>query len=238
LLLGSPCPLIFCHKCVGIPNPLVSVLGYRRYSIIMVLGFRFASPFTCIIPFRPSPGHSAALYSPSEIASTRYSRNGLTLFGRKEGLPRTIMSDKNTVDASDSFQLYDLRVEVVCPEGTRIMCGAKAGDHFTLQGEMLYLPPGQGISIYSLCQSPFLPPSKRVTINLGNGIAAVLPLLPAKQRVTDPNDWMSSDAEVACPDPHCKSRLRISRTGIRTFSHAETTVVPLKKPDQIESSNG
>lgn len=50
----------------------------------------------------------------------------------------------------DSFELYDLRVEVVCPEGERMMCGAKKGDYFTLEGEMMYLPPGQGISIYSL----------------------------------------------------------------------------------------
>jgi len=50
----------------------------------------------------------------------------------------------------DTFQLYDLRVELICPEGERILCGAKPGDHFTLQGEMLHLPPGQGISIYSL----------------------------------------------------------------------------------------
>lgn len=53
-------------------------------------------------------------------------------------------------DADDAFQLYDLRVEVICPPGERIICGAKGGDYFTLQGEMLYLPPGQGISIYSL----------------------------------------------------------------------------------------
>ena len=52
----------------------------------------------------------------------------------------------------DEFQLFDLRVEVVCPPGKRIMCGAQEGDHFTLQGEMLYLPPDQGISIYSLCK--------------------------------------------------------------------------------------
>jgi len=51
-----------------------------------------------------------------------------------------------------SFELYDLRVEVVCPEGKRIMCGAKEGDYFTLKGEMMYLPQGQGISIYSLCK--------------------------------------------------------------------------------------
>ena len=58
-------------------------------------------------------------------------------------------SEKEVVQ-DDAFQLYDLRVEVVCPSGARIMCGAKEGDYFTLEGEMLYLPPGQGISIYSL----------------------------------------------------------------------------------------
>jgi uncharacterized repeat protein (TIGR04076 family) len=55
---------------------------------------------------------------------------------------------------STSFSLYDLRVEVVCPAGKRIMCGAKQGDYFTLKGEMLYLPQNQGISIYSLCKLP------------------------------------------------------------------------------------
>lgn len=49
-----------------------------------------------------------------------------------------------------TFELYDLRVEVVCPPGKRILCGAKEGDYFTLEGEMLHLPSGQGISIYSL----------------------------------------------------------------------------------------
>jgi uncharacterized repeat protein (TIGR04076 family) len=105
------------------------------------------------------------------------------------------------------FELYDLKVEVVAPAGARIWCGARPGDHFTLQGEMLHLPPGQGFSIYSL--------------------AAVLPLLAAKQRVTDANDWISTDAEVACPDPNCPSRLRITRTGKRRFRHADTTAVPL-----------
>lgn len=112
-----------------------------------------------------------------------------------------------TPAAAASFELYDLRVEVVVPEGARVYCGAKPGDHFTLEGEMLRLPPGQGFSLYSL--------------------AAVLPLLAAKQRVTDANDWMTSDAEVACPDPHCPTRLRIIRTGKRTFRHADTTAVPL-----------
>jgi hypothetical protein len=38
---------------------------------------------------------------------------------------------------------------------------------------------------------------------------------------------MTTDAEIACPDPHCASRLRITRLGRRRFSHAETTAVPL-----------
>ena len=107
----------------------------------------------------------------------------------------------------DSFELHDLRVEVVVPEQGRVLCGAKPGDHFELRGEMLHLPPGQGFSIYSL--------------------AAVLPLLAAKQRPTHPTDWMTSDAEIACPDPNCPTRLRITRLGKRRFSHAETTAVPL-----------
>lgn len=112
-----------------------------------------------------------------------------------------------TAAPDDRFELYDLRVDVVAPEGGAIYCGARPGDSFELHGEMLYLPPGQGFSIYSL--------------------AALLPLLPAKQRATDPNDWMSTDAEVACPDPHCSTRFRITRLGKRTFRHAETTAVPL-----------
>lgn len=112
----------------------------------------------------------------------------------------------------DSFELYDLRVEAVVPEGKPIYCGAKPGDYFELRGEMLSLPPGQGFSIYSL--------------------SAVLPLLAAKQRATHPHDWMTSDAEIACPDPHCASRLKIVRLGKRRFSHAETTAVPLPEKDK------
>lgn len=59
-------------------------------------------------------------------------------------------------------------------------------------------------------------------------VAAVLPLLAAKQRKTHKHDWISSDGLVACPDPNCKSVLKITRTGLRTFNHADTTVVGLE----------
>ena len=107
----------------------------------------------------------------------------------------------------EGFELYDLRVEVIGPPDRAIYCGARLGDYFELQGEMLKLPPGQGFSIYSL--------------------AALLPLLAAKQRISDPNDWMSTDAEVACPDPNCPTRFRITRTGRRRFTRLQVTATSL-----------
>lgn len=114
---------------------------------------------------------------------------------------------KEGEELSPYFELYDLRVEVIAPPGARILCGARPGDWFELRGEMLYLPPDQGFSIYSL--------------------AALMLLLPAKQRVLDPYDWMFSDAEVACPDPHCPSTFRITRLGKRRFERSATTATPV-----------
>lgn len=110
-----------------------------------------------------------------------------------------------TPDAADAFELYDLRVEWV--PGTRCFCEAREGDHFELHGEQLRFPPGQSWSIYAL--------------------AALLPILPCKQRQTHPNDWMSTDALVACPDPNCDAKFRIRRVGTRSFRHSEVTAVPL-----------
>lgn len=107
---------------------------------------------------------------------------------------------------SDAFELYDLRVEVVAGE-KEMVCNHREGDYFELSGENLSLPPGQSFPIYPL--------------------AALLPLLPAKQRKTERNDWMTTDAEIACPDPHCGGRFRITRTGVTTFRHGDVTRVPL-----------
>jgi uncharacterized repeat protein (TIGR04076 family) len=107
---------------------------------------------------------------------------------------------------SDSFELCDLRIEVVSPPGARIYCGAQPGDSFEVRGDMLHLPPGQGFSIYSL--------------------AALLPLLPAKQRSADANGCLSSDTEVACPDPNCPTRFQITRLGKRSAAATATPAVP------------
>ena len=108
----------------------------------------------------------------------------------------------------DTFDLYDLRVEVVATERPMV-CRHAVGDAFEVHGELLVMGAGQSFSLYAL--------------------AAILPLLPAKQRPTHPHDWMTTDADIACPDPHCGARFRITRLARRTFSHAETTVVPLPR---------
>ena len=112
---------------------------------------------------------------------------------------------------NDSFELYNLKVEVVEPRFAMV-CSHHVGDYFLVEGENLIFPEKTAFSQYAL--------------------AALLPLLPAKQRKTNRNDWMTTDALIACPDPNCGALFKISRTGLRTFSHAACTVVPLNKEEQ------
>lgn len=105
----------------------------------------------------------------------------------------------------DAFELYDLRVDVVAGDRPMV-CSHRLGHAFDVHGEnLIFAEPD--FSMYAL--------------------AALLPLLPAKQRDTHPHDWMTTDADIACPDPHCGARFRISRTGRRSFRHQDVTVVPL-----------
>jgi uncharacterized repeat protein (TIGR04076 family) len=109
------------------------------------------------------------------------------------------------MNTENGFWLYDLRIETVL-DGRTAVCRHIDGEAFRMQGETLIFDADQRVSVYVL--------------------AALLPLLPAKQRMTDAHDWMSTDAEVACPDPHCGGRFRITREGKRFFSHSATTGLP------------
>ena len=104
-----------------------------------------------------------------------------------------------------SFQLYDLRVEVVCPTGKRIMCGAKEGDYFTLKGEMMYLPQDQGISIYSLCafslQALFLH-----ILTKAHRWTTVLTSTHSI-RIASPRSETTRDAQERLDDDRCADRL-------------------------------
>ena len=110
---------------------------------------------------------------------------------------------------NDLFTLYDLKVEVIGSDKPMV-CSHKAGDYFLVIGENLVFPETNSFSMYAL--------------------SALLPILPAKQRVLDQNDWMRSDSIIACPDPNCGGRFKITRMKPRNFSRAKCTVVPI--PDK------
>lgn len=125
------------------------------------------------------------------------------------------MPDKHASDHDDSFELWDLRVEVIAGSKPMI-CDHQEGEYFDVVGEMLVFPENGRKSF------PLYP------------LAALLPLLPAKQRPTADNDWMSTDADIACPDPHCGGLFRITRTDRRVFYHSQTTAVPLPRNKPVE----
>ena len=54
-------------------------------------------------------------------------------------------------------------------------------------------------------------------------LAAVLPLLPAKQRALPPGDWLEQDTEVCCPDPDERLIMRVERTGVSRLRTTDLT---------------
>lgn len=106
----------------------------------------------------------------------------------------------------DFFELYDLEVYVE-ESAQPFVCSHKPGLAFQVQGENLIFTEGGAFSLYAL--------------------AALMPLLPVRQRPTHAHDWISTDELIACPDPNCGARFRIRRAALRRFSHSACTVVPL-----------
>jgi len=90
------------------------------------------------------------------------------------------------------MELYDLKVVVDSIEG-RSVCGMQVGDYFELTNSAeMRIPAGKHFCIYA--------------------IAAVTPLLPAKQRQLPAGDWLEKDSLVCCPDPEERLVMRIERT--------------------------
>ena len=95
-------------------------------------------------------------------------------------------------ESEPDMELYDLRVVVDRIEG-RSVCGMAVGDYFELTNSAeVRIPDGKHFCVWAL--------------------AAVIPLLPAKQRDLPEGDWMSRDFEVCCPDPDERVIMRIERT--------------------------
>ena len=113
----------------------------------------------------------------------------------------------------DNFSLFDLKIEVIATDKPMV-CSHKEGDYFLAIGENLVFPENNYFSMYAL--------------------SALLPYLPAKQRPLQANDWMLSDSLIACQDPNCGAKFRISRIGKREFSHAACTVEALYEGEEIQ----
>ncbi len=107
----------------------------------------------------------------------------------------------------DAFSLYDLKIEVVHHDPDRpFVCKHKLGDVFFVKGSQIEIPAGRQFGLYAML--------------------AVLPFVPAKQRPTQDNDWMTSDAVIRCTDPYCGAGFRIARLGEQLYPRAAHTVVP------------
>src|SRR5262245_21199422 len=104
----------------------------------------------------------------------------------------------------DTFRLFDLRVSIEEIRG-RCTCEHEVGDWFEVRGGKIIVPSPNGFCLYAL--------------------QSTIPLLPAKQRATHPNDWMSTDNRVACPDPLCGTVMRIDRRAQRTLHHGDVSAV-------------
>lgn len=101
------------------------------------------------------------------------------------------------------FELYDLRVTVERIEG-RSVCGLQPGDYFELtESSRLRIPAGKHFCVYAL--------------------AAVLPLLAAKQRELAAADWLERDSLIACPDPDERLIMRVERIARRTLDSDDLT---------------
>lgn len=101
------------------------------------------------------------------------------------------------------MELFDLEVVVDRVEG-RPVCGLHPGDRFTVtESNRVRIPEGGHFCLYAL--------------------AAVLPLLPAKQRRMPEADWLERDSFVACPDPDERLIMRIERTGVSQLRSGDLT---------------
>ncbi len=107
----------------------------------------------------------------------------------------------------DEFTLYDLSIVVERIDGN-CTCNMTVGDEFYLRGGKLSLPDGKDFCLYAL--------------------QATIPLLPAKQRLNHPADWMTTDTRVTCPDPACRLIMRVDRMSERVLKHDDVSPIPLE----------
>jgi uncharacterized repeat protein (TIGR04076 family) len=117
------------------------------------------------------------------------------------------MNDKKDL-RSDQFELFDLMVVVESINGN-CTCDMNEGDCFYLKGGKVSLPNDKNFCLYAL--------------------QSCIPLLPAKQRMNHPADWMETDSRIICPDPACGLIMRIDRGEKRVLDHDDVSPISWEK---------
>jgi len=99
-----------------------------------------------------------------------------------------------SVETMESMEGGKWNIRVVVEEvNGRCTSGMRPGDYFILRSGRLYIPADRHFCLYAL--------------------HAALPLLPAKQRPLEDDDWLKRDNHVICPDPAGNVVMSIERIG-------------------------
>lgn len=99
------------------------------------------------------------------------------------------------------YQLYDLEVTTVGDPST-FNCSHIVGQGLLVRGEnIMFKQNTQQFSHYAL--------------------AGLMPFIAAKQRANQDTDFMFFESDIACLDPQCGARFRITRQGKKTYHYLE-----------------
>lgn len=97
------------------------------------------------------------------------------------------------------YQLFDLTIKTI-GDPKMFNCSHKVGEGIIVRGEnIMFLPGTKQFSHYAF--------------------ASLAPYIAAKQRATQNTDFMYFESEIACPDPKCGARFRITRESKKMYDY-------------------
>ena len=198
-----------CLYCVGTPRFLGDQFEVSTRNTGVSLGYALGASFTAAL----TPLICHAVVSLTGRVEAVAVPVVIVMFSAARLLHGQVIRQEGLM-----FELFDLRVEVMSDGRRPMVCNHTLGSYFELSGENLKIPDGMTFPLYSL--------------------AALLPLLPAKQRDTHPHDWMTTDTAVACPDPHCGGVFRIQRMGRRKFNHHDVSATRVIRQEGSARATG
>ncbi|MBI3957488.1 MAG: GNAT family N-acetyltransferase [Chloroflexi bacterium] len=178
--------------------------GLATEAVTALAAWAFAQPGVRAVTAETNYTNTASARVLQKAGFRLYTANNHFLYWRKEAWEnRPLPGQERTGDGY--FALYDLAVVVEAIDGN-CTCDMRVGDCFFLRNSSsLSLPDGGHFCVYAL--------------------QAVLPLLPAKQRLNHPADWMETDSRAVCPDPACKLVMRVDRTARRVLRHDDVSPI-------------